>query len=355
MTYGWTLYDGTYDPVPQDKRRKRDVPYPSFVPHVFRSRAGLSNLQLSHNAPISLCSIDVAVSHVWKCMPGNARRYLHIPPPNGPALWSDNEKAVAAMYKKIDNEIYHVPLAEDPDKSEYRGYADMKRRPWIVWPLWVEDRWGSGWVTVISYSENTDETQYLYNQLISYSIIDPRRSPDADGNGRHGPVRDRIERIQNQLLGFYGKAGIDTSAAEYKEVLCSPMPFDEVTSGERCFAVVKELVNQIIDWSTSGRNFCKVGTIKNMQKWVNPFQQRVELTGINAWILMASLEYDARITVEKMLTNTITEVAADGVKKYLRPYDLAGPFQEPPVSAPDYFLPPEEIYKPKSDEQLVDE
>ncbi|KAI1424950.1 hypothetical protein F5Y12DRAFT_750014 [Xylaria sp. FL1777] len=348
MTHGWTVYDGTFDPVPQDKRRKRDVPYPSYVQHAFRSRSGLSNLQLSRDAPISLCALDISISHIWKCMPGLARRYVHIAAPNGPALWGDNSEAVVAMYKRMDDKHYHVPVLGAPKKKEYKLYADLKKRPWIIWPLWVEDKWGSDFVTVIWYSENTPKAQALYNRVVSYSIIDPRRSKEPDINGRHRPISDRIGRIQKRLLEFWAKAGFDTAAVEYKEVLCSPMPFEEATSGERCFAVVKALVNQIIDWYTSGMKFSKVSTIMNLQRWINPFQQRVEMTGINAWILMAALDYNARISVEAILPNTITEVAADGVKKFVHPYDLAGPFDEPPLSAPDYFLPPKDIYTTKT-------
>ncbi|KAI3340094.1 hypothetical protein F4824DRAFT_487573 [Ustulina deusta] len=348
MSHGWTVYDGTFDPVPQDKRRKRDVPYPSFVQHTFRSRSGLSNLQLSRDAPVSMCALDIAISHIWKCMPAQARRYLHLVPPNGSALWGDDKEAVAAMYKGMDDRQYHVPVLEDPSRKEYKLFVDLKRRPWIIWPLWVEDQWGSGFVTVIWYSENTPETQALYNRLVFYSIIDPCRSRELGNNNRHKLIRGRMERIRTRLLEFWSKAGFDTTEAEYEEILCSPMPFNEATSGERCFAVVKALVNQIIDWFTSGMKFRKVGTITNMQRWVNPFQQRVEMTGINAWILMAALDYNARISVEAILPNTITEVAADGVKKYVHPYDLAGPFDEPPLAAPDYFLPAEKTNKIES-------
>ncbi|KAI1347127.1 hypothetical protein F5Y01DRAFT_319091 [Xylaria sp. FL0043] len=329
--------------VTQDRRRIRDVLYPSFVQHTFRSRAGLSNLQLSHDAPVSICALDIATSHLWRCMPGHARRYVHLAAPNGPALWGDDNDAVVAMYKKLDYQEYHVAVLEEPSREEYKFFADLKRRPWVIWPLWIEDKWGSDYVTVIWYSENTPTAPALYDQLISYSIIDPRRSQESDHKGRHRPIASRIERIQNHLHEFWDQAGFNLTTAECKEVLCSPMPFNEATSGERCFAVVKDLIDQVIDWYTSGMKFCKVGTITNLKRWVNPFQQRIEMTGINAWTLMASLEYNARISVEAISPDTVTEIAADGIKKYVRPYDLASPVDEPPLAALDYFLPPNEI------------
>jgi hypothetical protein len=85
-------------------------------------------------------------------------------------------------------------------------------------------------------------------------------------------------------------------------------------------------------------------TFTSMRQWVNPFQQRVEMTGINAWVLMSTFDYNARIGVEAIQPNTLTEVAVDGKKKYLYPFDLAGPFREPPIAPYDYLLPASKEY-----------
>ncbi|GAP84437.1 hypothetical protein SAMD00023353_0702610 [Rosellinia necatrix] len=340
MNHGWTVSDGTFDPIPQDKRRKRDVPYPSFVNHTYRSMSGLSSLQLSRDAPVSLCAMDIACDHLWKCMPAAARRYLHVAPPNGPALWSADDEVRNAMYKKMDDRVYQVPTGKGADGSEYRFYSELKKRPWIIWPLWVEDEWGSDYVTVIWHSRATAQQRSLFDKLVAYAIIDPRRSPDPDNDQRHPPIKGRQDRIEKRLLEFWGKAGFDVQNAKALDVLCSPMPLNEATSGERCFAAVKALIKQLIDWYTSGMKYDHNTTLKSMSQWVNPFQERIEMTGINAWILMAALDYNARISVEAILPNTRVEVSSNGRKKYLYPYDLAGPYDEPPIAPRDYFLPP---------------
>ncbi|KAI1149788.1 hypothetical protein F4825DRAFT_35960 [Nemania diffusa] len=344
MSHGWTVSDGTFEPIPQDKRRKRDVPYPTYVSYSYRSRSALSSLQLSRDAPISMTALDITLDHLWKCMPGEASRYLHINLPNGPALWGDNEAAKTAMYAKMSEKKYHLPISGKPDETEYRLYSDLKKRPWIIWPLWVEDKWGSDYVTVIWHSQNTIDNVDLFDQLVSYAIIDPRRSPDPDGNQRHQPIEDRHVRLQARLAELWSRAGIDIKNVQELDVRCSPMPFDEATSGERCFAVVKGLINQIIDWFTSGMEYYNDSTITSMSQWVNPYQQRIEMTGICAWVLMATLDYNARISVEAILPNTRWDVAADGKKKYLYPYDLAGPFEEPPIASYDYLLPSNKMY-----------
>ncbi|KAI0102662.1 hypothetical protein GGR51DRAFT_550336 [Nemania sp. FL0031] len=344
MSHGWTVGDGTFDPIPQDKRRKRDVPYPTFVSHSYRARSALSSLQISRDAPIPLAALDVTCDHLWKCMPGEARRYLHIEKPNGPALWGNSEESKESMYNKMDDKKFHVNIDASNNQTEYRLYADLKKRPWVIWPLWVEDQWGKDYVTVIWYSENTAEDIDRFDQLRAYAIIDPRRSPDVDANQRHPPIQGRLDRIRARLFELWGKVGFQVQGAQSLNVLCSPMPFTEATSGERCFAVVKALVNQVIDWYTSGQQFNHSTTITSMTQWVNPFQQRIEMTGICAWILMATLDYNARIAVEAILPNTRWDVVADGNKKFVYPYDLAGPYEEPPIASYDYLLPPNQTY-----------
>ncbi|KAJ2979457.1 hypothetical protein NUW58_g7193 [Xylaria curta] len=355
MHHGWTVGDGTFEPIPQDKRRKRDVPYPSYVNHTFRSRSGLSSLQVSRNAPIKPAALDIACDHLWKCMPGEVREHLSIVPPNGPDLWGANEDNLTAMYAKMARKVYHVPVRKTPEKSEYRLYFDLKLRPWIIWPIWVEDEWGSDWITVLSFSQAPKEEPGLYNQILAYAIIDARRSPTPDATGRHPPIKNRLERIRRRLFDLWGRAGCRLEHARVLEVFCSPMPLDESSSGERCFFVVKSLINQsshigtgqwqdLIDWFTNGRKFNHDTTITSIQQWINPYQQRVEMTGINAWILMASMDYDARISVEAILPNTRTEIALNGKKKYVYNYDLAGPYDEPPIASHDYLLPADKNY-----------
>ncbi|KAI0538703.1 hypothetical protein GGR58DRAFT_512842 [Xylaria digitata] len=345
MVNSWTVADGTFDPIPQDRRQKSDVPYPSFIQHAYRARAGLSSLQLSRDAPISLSALDIAVQHLWKCMPGEARRYVYVAPPQGPSLWGPNEQAVEAMYKKMENKAYNCPVSKGSKETENQFYHDIQMRPWVIWPLWVEDEWGSDYVSVIWYSESNPKSLDRFDQLKWYTIIDPRRSAVADADGRHRPIHARMVRLANRLGTFWTRAGFNISKIETRLVLCSPMPLDEASSGERAFSAIKTIIRQIIDWHVEGMKFCKIGTIKDQSKWVSPFQERIEMTGINAWVLMASMDYNARITVEAMQPNTVVEVAANGKKKYVHAYDLSGPLQESPISANDYFLPPPHIYK----------
>ncbi|KAI0440816.1 hypothetical protein F4803DRAFT_563534 [Xylaria telfairii] len=345
MSHGWTITDGTWDPIPQDKRRKRDVPYPSYVNHTFRTRSALSSLQIARNAPILPPAMDIALDHLWKCMPGEVRRYLHITSPIGPDLWSADKATREAVHARMEKKIYHVPASKGSSNTVYRLFADITKRPWVIMPIWVEDEWGSDWIIIVWFTQATDPVDH-FNRVISYGIFDSRRSPEPDANGRHPPIQARQEAIRYGLHELWRIGGFTTDGVTIMEAFSSPMPLDEATSGERSFAIVKGLISQIIDWYTGGLLFSRVSTIKSMPQWVNPYQQRVELTGINAWTLMASLDYNARITVEAVLPNMRTEVAADGEKRFIYNYDLAGPFHEPPIASYDYLLPGGKDYKP---------
>jgi hypothetical protein len=245
MDHGWTASDGTYEPVPLDKRHKRHVPYPSFINHSWRSMSGLSGLQLAHDAPISLCAMDTVCEHVWKCLPAEVRQYLHMPPPNGPAWWSEDLGPYNDMIKKMEQPIYHVVVDED-GTTEYRFFADIKKRPWIVWPIWVEDQWGSDWLTLIWHSKPSDEAKAsnVFGELVSYDIIDFRRDPTVGPDGKHHPLADRRERILERLEDLWTRAGMNfEDAVDLRTGVC-PMGLNEATSGERCFAAVKNLLNQ---------------------------------------------------------------------------------------------------------------
>ncbi|KAI1333927.1 hypothetical protein F5Y15DRAFT_410034 [Xylariaceae sp. FL0016] len=328
MGPGWTVNDSTYDHVPQNKRRKRDVPFPSFINHTYRAMQGLSSLQLAHDAPISHCPMDIACDHIWKCLPITARRCLFIPPPNGPELWGECTKTRDAMYEKMDQDMYKV--GEGASRI-YRLYPDLKRRPWVIWPLWVEDQCGKDWVLVVWQRP-------VYDQLEAYAVIDPRRMPDQDDKPGGGVLNQRIEKIQERLEEFLKRGGFTIKKNSRRQTLCAPMGYEEATSGERCFFNVKSLSNRITNsWLVGGMG-CHESVFAHLERWVNPYQMRVEMTGINAWVVMATFDYNARISVENILPNDPIEVVVDGEKKRLLPYDLAGPFDEPAIAGENYLL-----------------
>ncbi|KAI1074828.1 hypothetical protein F5B20DRAFT_422888 [Whalleya microplaca] len=337
---GWTLNDGTFAHQPLDKRRKVDVPYPSFVNHTFRSSNGLNSLQISRDAPITLCAMDVACDHIWKCLPQTVQTEVTFAPPNGPDLWGACTQTRDNMYTRMSDPVY----LDEATRTTYRYYPDIKRKPWLVWPIWVEDAWGKDWVLISWYAESTGEKPDTYDRLIAYTVYDPRRSAEPRNDGKHDLLHDRQQRITGRLVDFLNRGGYDTSQAEWYLGMSCPMPLEDATSGERCFHAVKELGNVISNWVWAGKQrlSAKEGNARNpfpdLSRWVNPYQQRIEMAGINAWVLMASFDFNARIAVEAIQEKRF-DVTANGVKRQLQPYDLCGPYHEPLFAPTDYLIP----------------
>ncbi|RYP45681.1 hypothetical protein DL768_008025 [Monosporascus sp. mg162] len=409
MGEGWTMSDQTYAQQPLKKRRKIDVPYPQFINHTFRSMNALSTLQIAHDAPISLSALDVTCEHLWKALHSDVRAQICVPPPNGPSLWSGDQVDINRMYEKME-----LPEYRNKESNEYLFYTQMKSRPWVIWPLWVEDDFGKDYVTVLLYSQPSDQSKKpaMFDQLVQYTIIDSRRASQAtkrpnapaDEPAKYGFPKARTGRLDAALKNFLSHAGYDLShvperktpvnappgpapaaqaptdtsgnvAGGMEDTLmgeasdsgdddastagndaginsnstavtssmtathCSPMPPGECTSAERCFATVKEILERIVQWhlrnpddKTRHRE-----VFRHMRPWINPYQFRIEMAGIGAWVIMATLDYKARIAVE-VIEDFDFDTVADGIRKKTKLYDLAGPFEQPPMAPADWLL-----------------
>ncbi|RYP93251.1 hypothetical protein DL770_000626 [Monosporascus sp. CRB-9-2] len=409
MGEGWTMSDQTYEQQPLKKRRKIDVPYPQLINHTFRSMNGLSTLQIAHDAPISLSALDVTCEHLWKALHSDVRAQICVPPPNGPSLWSGDHVDINRMYEKME-----LPEYRNKESNEYLFYTQMKSRPWVIWPLWVEDDFGKDYVTALLYSQQSDQSKKpdVFDQLVQYTIIDPRRASQAtkrtnapaDEPAKYDFPKARTDRLDAALKNFLNHAGYDLSrvperptpvnaplglapaaqaptdtsgnvAGGMEDTLmgdapdngdddapaagndagsnpnstavtssmtvthCSPMPPGECTSAERCFATVKEILERIVQWHlrTPDDKARHREVFRHMRPWINPYQFRIEMAGISAWVTMATLDYKARIAVE-VIEDFDFDTVADGIRKKTKPYDLAGPFEQPPMAPAGWLL-----------------
>lgn len=247
MDHGWTLSDGTFEGYPLNKRRKRDVPNPSmaFIQDAHRNMNSLTSLQLACNAPITMPTMDTCAKHIWQAWPPEIRVQAWIPPPNGPGLWGECEKTIESMYKQMDEKKNRFVVDPRTGDSRYSFFVSLQRRPWIIWPIYVEDEHGYDWITVFWHSGNSDTSKKaIFDKLIAYAIIDPRREPKAGPDEKHHPVKSRIDRIRERLFDIWERSGMDTAKAQELNILSSPIPLGEHCSGERCYSAMKDLGNQ---------------------------------------------------------------------------------------------------------------
>ncbi|KAI2627937.1 hypothetical protein GGS26DRAFT_126278 [Hypomontagnella submonticulosa] len=329
MGQGWTVNDGTFAHVPMNKRRKRDVPYPALMGMTVRAMSGLSNLQLSHKSQVSPTALDVTMNHLRRCLPGVIRNQVNVIPPCGPDLWSEDAEKRKAVYKKM-NEPEYLNDAQ----TGYYGYSHIRRRPWGFWPLWVEDSCGKNFVLAVWKLDRTDKTKEDYNILRSFNIYDPLRNPTSI-DGWHYPFVPRGERLGKILAEYFQHGGIEVPQITQYWKWMAPMGLDEYSSAERVFAGAKEIMNSFVPMYQSGaftdpekHNW----EYPNLTRWVRPYQYRIEMTGICAWTVMASFDYNARIVVERMDPDKETEVVVNGRKREIKNYELAGPYYEQPFT-----------------------
>ncbi|XXH05292.1 hypothetical protein Hte_011717 [Hypoxylon texense] len=334
---GWTLGDGTFDRVRETRKTKRDIPRPTHPDMAFRALSALSSLQLSRDTPVTMAAVDVATNELWNYMPPLVRDLCALPSPAGPELWSTSDKKHAEIYDRVKKD------KEARGESEYRFYTDLKTKPWVFWPIYVEDDWGKDFLTVAWHAYSTPETPDRYDQIGTWVIYDPRRNPKADNDGKHSLIKERLDWLNGRLSQFFKRGGFNASKAAAFYGNCSPMGLGESTSGERCYATIKELINNIIAITITKENVTRDHAWPSLSRWVFPYWYRVEMAGIAAWTAMASHGWNARVAVECLEPKLGFEVVVDGEKRMLGPEDLSGPARGPPITEQDYRLDPNAV------------
>ncbi|KAI6082302.1 hypothetical protein F4821DRAFT_247553 [Hypoxylon rubiginosum] len=293
----------------------------------------LTSLQVSSEVPITLATMDITTNELWQYQCKAVQDKVFIPAPCGPELWSTNDEHVKEMYTR---------MAEDKlafnNEGEYNLFAQFKGKPLILWPIWVEDRFGKDWVLIAWHAEESVASSGVYDWIKSYAIYDSRRIPDPDGKGaEHWPVFERGLNIQRRLEHMFSVARfkLDDDCIA-KPGWCSPMAPDEVSSGERCFAAIKELLGIFTQNAIKQENWEGYPEFPRLSRWVFPYAVRVEMTGIAAWVLMATHQWNARIALECMEPNLGYQVVVDGDLRVFKPSAIFPSRPKPPFAAEDY-------------------
>ncbi|KAI1857760.1 uncharacterized protein JN550_013096 [Neoarthrinium moseri] len=321
MTNAWILHDDTWAHIPYDYRTPENVPQPMKPQLLHQAHNGLSNLQLGHNHTICPVAMLWATRLLWSKMqpPEMAKDpqlSVFMMPPTGPEPWSQD--------RKIQNDFWHA------ESDEYRAKASVEicRGRIYIWPIFVVDDFGSDWVTLWwkqkEWSKEVAEADRHGCQgfVDCLAIIDPRLdskwSSDAKpAASRFKERRDRIRLTLHEYLDDYGVyLGPEDSTLD-KFIYIASMGDEENTSGERCYAAIKTLLNRLAEAyavANDTKNKSKsdntayhatieseLSQITNPQdRVISPQLIRMEMTGLLAWSCLSHFDYNARIAIEHL-------------------------------------------------------
>ncbi|KAI1764669.1 hypothetical protein GGR53DRAFT_492688 [Hypoxylon sp. FL1150] len=342
---GWTIGDGTFDRVRESRKAKKDIPYPRPVEDARQAVHALSSLQLSAEAPITPATLDCVSHALWSYQPEVIRRSVWIAPPAGPELWSADEEMRDEMYRRMAEE----KLAFN-ERGEYHFVGELKEQPIVLWPIWVEDRWGKDWVLIAWYAQKSDPSIERYDSVRSYSIYDPRRSARPNQDGEHVPLIQRGLRIMRRLEYFFQVGNFKMDGCKPSTGWISPMAPDEISSGERCFAAIKNLLQIITDSAIAEKDWEGFPVFPPLSRWVYPYATRMEMTGLAAYLAVATHQWNARIAIECLEPHLGYQVVVDGELRIFKPDALAPTRQIPDFTQANYFYPSQEQETTKDSE-----
>lgn len=380
MVDGWVFSDNTFGHQPLDQRTPAHTPCPSNPRNVYqleRALQGLSSLQLAHDAPVTPSAMDTVLEVLWQSQPYAVRAACRVLPPNGPDLWGldvnkanlvlgelalgpENDGRNVEFFTKLA--FYDMDEERDarPDKrSKGKGRAgldlddDEPLRYHVVWPILVEDEYGHDWVTLIWTQTMRRDTDRLkqetrYAQIQEFYIVDPR----LDGRiyaSNFEQSRDRRDRILMRFESLL--ANLDATCVVTFAPGClvenengtrldsywyaPDMPSHEHTSGERCYAVVKQWM-----WRLTHAIFPHADDKAATQarsavlRHVNPYFERMAMLGICAWVAMGSLSFWARVSIESLPEDHRIPLLVNGKPFSLIADELQGPAEEPQMGQP---------------------
>jgi hypothetical protein len=362
---GWVVSDDTSPHMPRTDRSRTHPPARHLRPRhgdqswFKKALNGLSSLQLGCPHPVSLTAMYVALKTLEvEGMHPDVFRKCRVLPPNGPELWEDDE----AVAKEVLGLMGSEDLSAD---GMYGLFAQLTIREAtaVMWPIWVEDTVGTGWVLLVwQYWDAVESARpggrgrpwptpdagrrkprvkevpprYVVNLLIVDPHYDQVYAAEQDGQEdntfrkRRTRIRRRLGEVLqlcNIILGPESSQidkmlyvpGIDLRGGDLRYLQSKDLrgnilegldvgDFDNTkelddTSGERCFATIRELLRRS-DETLNDPHYNDTAATwaaileKDLPRWLNPVLVRMEMLGINAWHAMACLRYRARVVFE---------------------------------------------------------
>ncbi|KAK8072994.1 hypothetical protein PG996_006342 [Apiospora saccharicola] len=330
-----------------------------------RAMNGLMNLQLSSNNPVNLCAMDVVVDTLKKSLPKEVRSKVYCAPADGPDLWSDDQERCDTAFSRLES----IAKEEFKPGDEFRLFIKkIALTPHVIWPLWVEDEMGSHWVLLHWHSAMVEQRQGQFPYIDEIRLFDPaldfgyhitahkqnwaRRARITANFARFlglfkpvwavrgvGSLRwcrnGRLQTDENGLMrGFHANFAMDVF--EYDERTGEPAPEEgDHATGERCYAVVKQLLAGIVEQETAAPRDYYEPHREHLAKlaYVDPYLARIEMAGICAWKCLEARDFKARIGIDPLPASCTTDkgipvLDQEGKGYHVQPEALARPDRE---------------------------
>ncbi|KAI0508698.1 hypothetical protein F5B22DRAFT_658990 [Xylaria bambusicola] len=287
------LDNGLIGEKPRSKtqlERSRHVPNPKDAE---LSIYTLNTLQLRRDQPLEALNVQQPIEYLRDNLPEDAKKLVGI--------------ARCGDYEIFDCE--HHQLAERISQEYYlkpEFWETFRRSEYVFWPIEAERGY---FVTAIFHMSNDGDgldrgwdRSISYNMTIdAWSIVDGQRGEDAQIRLNH--VKKCIEDIL-ELQGFgYGDDAfmMQNEGGEHwnEPWVPPPTPGEEHwASGIRAFALVRQLMQRVLDTYCSKGEYSEDFFRKPTCGWLNVDQVRYEMMGICAMNTIMDMDWNARIAIE---------------------------------------------------------
>ncbi|KAH8163394.1 hypothetical protein CIB48_g4850 [Xylaria polymorpha] len=263
----------------------------------------LNSLQLHRGRPLEQLTLQIPLEYLVDNLPPGARSQVGIPVGGTPYIFNCPD---ADVLRRIQKHYRRWP-----------GFWDTFRdSEYVFWPIEVE---GGYFVTAIFHMRkgmmddptfdahgdpNVDIPQVPhphFNYVEAWSVVDPQRGEASQA--RVTRVKDRIERtfeVEGITFGHLAYQEQYFPEREWRAMPWVPPPSDgdDWSSGIRSFALVRQLIQRVVDSYCNQVGYEPNFFIEPTSGWLDVDQVRHEMMGICAINALEDMNWNARLAVE---------------------------------------------------------
>ncbi|KAI0188282.1 hypothetical protein EV127DRAFT_471283 [Xylaria flabelliformis] len=300
---GSILVNGMIEPKPPNKTRlekSNAVPNPSVAENDLYA---LNSLQLHRGRPLEQLTVQIPIDYLRDSLPPGAKNNIGIPFCATPYIFNcpdeDADRRIRKYYRKW---------------KEF--WDNFRTSEYVFWPIEAEDgyfvtaifRMQKGQVDDPNFDPDADPNAEipqvqspLFNIVDGWSVVDAQRGD---------PARRRVDRVKDRIERIFAAEGITIDPLSYKDQQVGederrslpwvppPSDDDDWSSGIRSFALVRQLIQRVLDFYCSETGYQDSFFDAPTCGWLNVDQVRHEMMSICAVNALEDMDWNARLAVE---------------------------------------------------------